>query len=111
MPEKLAGWQAGGNLISSALPSPHIILFTSRVDVSHKSQSFWAGCRFQRHGGEKNDVFMHARPPNGPATLPLSALNDRNQAFHSEVLMLGNRSRQELEQGQEVNGPTRANSR
>ena len=51
---------------------------------------------------------MHARSANGPATLPLSPLNDRNQAFHFEVLMLGNRSRQELEQGQEVNGSTRA---
>ena len=51
---------------------------------------------------------MHARSANGPATLPLSPLNDRNQAFHSEVLMLGNRSRQELEQGQEVNGSTLA---
>ena len=30
-------------ILSALLSSPHIILFTSRVDVSHKSQSFWVG--------------------------------------------------------------------
>ena len=53
--------------------------------------------RCQRQGGEKTrSLCTYAlRTLVGPALPPLSPLNDRNQPFHSEVLMPGNRSPQE----------------
>ena len=54
--------------------------------------------RCQRQGGEKTrSLCTYAlRTLVGPALPPLSPLNDRNQPFHSEVLMPGNRSPQDL---------------